>query len=105
MESNVQKMREALEKAKQVIHCAIVMGMIRGESVNEAYLSIRDVLSAPPRNCDVGTVEEQEERFARYCIVQTCGTCPCFVKLTNGDWRCNPFAWAQMPYEAEGAGE
>lgn len=53
-------------------------------------------LSAPPRNCDVGTAEEQFERFDRWCnsrvIENCCGVCcrKCLI------------AWSQMPYEGGG---
>ena len=55
-------------------------------------------LSAPPRNCDVGTAEEQGER----CLAQF------------NEWRRKSdgkklitaiMAWAQTPYAAEGAGK
>ena len=59
-----------------------------------------DALSAPPRNCDVGTAEEQAERLRRFCIRQDCATCPCNIGKADG--RCE-FAWAQLPYEEGGA--
>lgn len=59
-----------------------------------------DVLHAPPRNCDVGTAEEQAQRLHRFCIRQDCATCPCNIGKADG--RCE-FAWAQMPYEEGGA--
>ena len=65
-----------------------------------------DALSAPPRNCDVGTAEEQEKRFNSFCKTHLSGTrsicsaqCPCvgcrsmFHCLTK---------WEQMPYEEGG---
>ena len=62
-------------------------------------------LAKPPRNCDVGTAEEQAERYGRYCDKFTrdgmhCETCPCCGKIPFG--KCE-FAWAQMPYTEEGA--
>ena len=59
----------------------------------------RTALSAPPRNCDVGTAEEQARRYEELCDSHTCGSicsgscCPLY------DYDCSPFAWAQMPYE------
>ena len=55
-------------------------------------------LSAPPRNCDVGTVAEQNERFDKYCYDHRsheicCGKCPIFGE------PCCELAWSQMPYE------
>ena len=63
-------------------------------------------IGKPLRNCDVGTAEEQAERYGRYCDKFTsdgmhCETCPCCGKIPFG--KCE-FAWAQMPYEAEEGG-
>lgn len=55
----------------------------------------KSALSAPPRNCDVGTAEEQASRFIALCDSLKCPSCPCrFGKTT--DCALN---WAQMPYE------
>ena len=55
----------------------------------------RSALSAPPRNCDVGTAEEQIKRHRDFCNSNVCkceSSCKiCFAK------------WSQMPYEKEGA--
>ena len=62
-------------------------------------------LAAPPRNCDVGTVEEQAQRFNDYCTKQGDGCC-----IVGGKGACPIFkgyrvdcgiVWAQMPYESE----
>ena len=64
--------------------------------------------SAPVRNCDVGTVEEQERRFLEYCRkyrekqAGMCLACPLLGLIRSG--ICG-LAWAQMPYEAEQKGE
>ncbi len=60
-------------------------------------------LSEPPRNCDVGTAEEQAERYGRYCDKFTqdgmhCESCQCCGKIQFG--KCE-FAWSQMSYEAD----
>ena len=62
-------------------------------------------IGRPRRNCDVGTAEEQAERYGRYCDQFTrdglhCENCPCCGKIPFG--KCE-FAWAQMPYEKGGA--
>ncbi|MBP5510857.1 MAG: hypothetical protein J6Z49_08070 [Kiritimatiellae bacterium] len=65
-------------------------------------------LSEPPRNCDVGTAEEQAERFYKFCtehfsaISNMCSPrCPCF----DSDDQCHCLCkWEQMPYEAEEGG-
>lgn len=62
----------------------------------------RSALSAPPRNCDVGTAEEQVERWRRYCSSHrsgaSCDGCP----LETDDSADCYSTWAQMPYAEEG---
>lgn len=64
-------------------------------------------ISAPPRNCDVGTAEEQAERMRRqFCAKQKrdgiidCSLCP----IRHVYQRDCTLAWAQIPYEAEEGG-
>ena len=61
-------------------------------------------IAIPLRNCDVGTAEEQDRRFERFCNNQftrngvqsnPCLTCP--LPMVN----CK-LSWAQMPYEEGG---
>ena len=59
-------------------------------------------LAAPPRNCDVGTAEEQAERYMNFCHnYPKCTGCPCVGRMLYH--QCE-FAWAQMPYEAKEGG-
>ena len=60
----------------------------------------RTALSAPPRNCDVGTAEEQSDRFYSFCLRHKyCSSCPCqYTEKTS----CS-INWARMPYEEGGA--
>lgn len=59
----------------------------------------RIALSAPHRNCDVGTADGQLFRYKAYCKRHTtdagCLQCPLINSL---DCR---FAWAHMPYKEE----
>ena len=66
----------------------------------EAHRLITEALSQLPRNCDVGTAEDQIKRWQKYCETQTCcEECPC---NKEGDISAKCFArWAQMPYESE----
>ena len=101
MESNNKAMREALESVRRDMWD--LMGS-SSESLCEALAlrinkTIRAALAAPPRQCDVGTIEEQELRFLAFCASQEdastgCLDCPCFAE-TGG--HCE-LAWAQMPY-------
>lgn len=64
---------------------------------------VKAALAAPPRNCDVGTVEEQVERFREFCDDEKgsrehCRNC----RLCNAV-DCE-LAWSQMPCEAEDGG-
>lgn len=108
---NVSAMREALEWATSTMD---VSQDVLDETedwenevvcwVSELQEKARSALAAPARNCDVGSVEEQAERFTRFCLEYhsretLCSRCP-IVK--NGfppelvD-KCQ-LAWAQMPF-------
>lgn len=59
-------------------------------------------LSAPPRNCDLGTTKEQSARFDAHCRKHMgCLTCPLREKDGGVPKHCE-FAWSQMPYEEGG---
>ena len=102
------KLREALKATLDLfwdIHNAN-----RSPQSNQAYAVIRQIkaaLTAPPRNCDVGTAEEQAQRFYKFCMVNSsaiqgmCNSnCPC---IDSGD-KCHCLTkWAQLPYESEAA--
>ena len=97
--SNIKAMREALENIAEYAKAAAchtedahLLGYL-----NQIAMWAEDALSAPPRNCDVGTAEEQEVRFAKFCASQDCKkTCPLSDEYDS--YLCE-FAWGQMPYE------
>lgn len=70
-------------------------------------LAVELLKCTPPRNCDVGTTEEQSQRFDEFCDAHKyvgddganwCSrTCPCYNDINCG------VNWAQMPYEEGGA--
>ena len=104
---NAAKMREALVKADAALSRIsqsawfVDANFSEAKEVIDAGNAIEEALSAPPRNCDVGTVAEQDERFDKYCYDHRsheicCGKCPIFGE------PCCELAWSQMPYE-EGA--
>lgn len=67
---------------------------------------IEDALSVPPRQCDVGTPEEQVERWQAFCdqFDDDCTGCTCDVAACASYTGC--FArWAQTPYAEERKGE
>lgn len=77
-----------------------------------AFEKVTEALAEPVRNCDVGTAEEQTERYRKFCsahkylasdFTYLCkgfgkGRCPFSSSHTKS--QCE-FAWAQMPYEAK----
>jgi hypothetical protein len=95
------KMREALKTVKRYLD---------GYTVNvlEMRSQVDAALAAPPRNCDVGTVKEQDERFHRFCAEHRTGSCAgCHnpvgdYTVAKGVREC-ALVWAQMPYEEGGA--
>ena len=63
-------------------------------------------LAAPPRNCDVGTPEEQSDRYEALCdayhkTTGTCDDCPIYkkeCKMTGNIPHCQ-LVWAQLKKE------
>jgi hypothetical protein len=93
---NAAAMREALVSVR-----ALIADEPDGTPMIDAMkATVEAALAAPPRNCDVGTTDEQVRRFKNEI---------CFRLPNCRPWehclRC--FAiWAQTPYKAkEGAGE
>ena len=87
------------DKTKGLTTLFAVADTIRGK--------VRAALAAPPRNCDVGSVEEQTARFTKVCTANSkdgvrglcSGTCP-----FSRDYQSEcALVWAQMPYEEGGA--
>ena len=96
----------AVINALQEIHSRLVYlfgspdGTFNPPAIKEICEIADDALFTPPRNCDVGTAEEQEERLNEFCSshFEHCSKCPLFDKF-----RYCQTAWMQMPYEKEGA--
>ena len=106
---NMAAMREALEAARDLLLPQCNGGTAFAKACGETVNKIMDALSAPPRNCDVGTAEEQIAMFNEFCNSEwrdsgnaNCGNCPLWVSGTIGD-NCQ-IRWAQMPYEAQEGG-
>lgn len=91
------KLRKALEHIKQWREdCISEEGV---DNVDDMMMTVDAALAAPARNCDVGTAEEQSERFHALCDSNVCTSCPC--KFTDRTYCA--LVWAQMPYEAGGS--
>lgn len=103
MEGNQMKMRDALVFCLRIIGANGIRGNVFLDDIQEAHKAITAALSAPPRQCDVGTAEEQDNRMDVYCQTRKCGSCPLWDNANNGV-RCE-FTWAQMPYETQEGAE
>ncbi len=119
---NAAAMREALETIHDKVN-----GL--DEECGVDPVEIRDIaraaLAASARNCDVGTPEEQVERFKEYCLSNMLyyrdmfGThegaggwdcredCPIGKMIDKNDSLCDhcQLVWAQMSYAQEGEGD
>lgn len=96
---NGAKLREAYEFAEEFLRDYGT----DWELHNKLCDMLKSALAEPLRNCDVGTVQEQRERFDNFCKKGDLGVycaydCPC-----RQSFDCK-LAWAQMPYEANEKG-
>lgn len=100
---NAEKMREALEKADAALSLIsksswfVDANFAETIVVIEAGKAIQAALSTPPRNCDVGTPEEQVQRFKIFCDSKSMGYC-----WGRGCRKCMA-QWGQLPYDEGGA--
>lgn len=103
--NNIASIREALEKISEQFFEGCD-GKHYAQLNESAYQRIQAALSAPPRNCDIGTADEQAQRYDKLCEGTECVKCPVhalwhhyFEICKNGRVSCG-LMWAQMPYEA-----
>ena len=103
---NAAAMREALEAAIPIMR-ACLFDYYNTTGVNKVVGEMKAALSAPPRNCDVGTAEEQSDRFDKFCYSHNkCFQCP-VKSIYNSHHRQKQLReiirceiiWSQMPYE------
>lgn len=103
------KLREALSDA-----CYAMFNFLKTQNGGYEEMAIAldkakaTLATEPLRNCDVGTAEEQNERFRKSCKYlnappsqyRTCVGCPVHNEIakTGNNVSCYLF-WAQMPYE------
>ena len=86
---NASEMREALEFAENELW---------SHGLFDASKRIEAALAKPPRNCDVGTVEEQTRRLRENCekYKPSCKGCKFLTDIQRENcW----LKWAQMPYD------
>ena len=100
---NAAKMREALSDACYAMFDFLKTQNGGYEEMAKALDKAKAALAAPPRNCDVGTDEEQLRRYEDLCDRHTCGSMCSLTGCPMYEYDCSPFAWGQMPYEEGGA--
>lgn len=104
---NYEKMREALERILGIadhLQTRFAIPKFASEEILELKQIAESVLSSPPRNCDVGTAEEQNRRFCKWCRKYGIDG-DMEVACAHQDMSCTLCAlrWEQMPYEEGGA--
>ena len=93
---NAAALREALVWMSERMNAAVHDGSL---DCYEALRKIEAALSAPARQCDVGTADEQDARFSRFCVEKrsgSCSGCPDAVggfTVANGIREC-ALVWA-----------
>ena len=102
------KARKVLERVNNFLGILIRENLVKdatflkeGELENESDLAddVWDVLQGVPRNCDVGTAEEQYRRVREFCRRHKTGL-RCVHCPVNGVFHKNcALLWDQMPYE------
>ena len=103
------KLREALEELMKFTCnscerrlCEDDAEEVDGQIVSSpcsAIIGARNALAAPPRNYEVGTVEQQAKRFEEYCESEVCKRKRCKSRAKALCIERCALAWAQMPYE------
>lgn len=109
MEGNQMKMRETLLVVSDALDTISAheddIEFVRAW-ISQTKNAVQEALSAPPRQCDVGTAEEQVDRYCRHCQ-KHCISCErryaCNVCGERYRLRCIA-RWAQTPYEAKEGG-
>ena len=101
-----EQTREKLEQIAKLMDRILVRTELDDEIHRialEAQNMADDVLSLSPRNCDVGTAEEQAQRFELFCCQAYCSKkCPLYGKPNIGGECGCAIEWAQMPYKEGG---
>lgn len=99
----VTEMREATDDVSECAYVSVKMLELFADRIEAAHKRERGN-AAKLRNCDVGTAEEQAERwYWRYHVGHLCQSCPLGPrKWSEVDAGTLCFSeWLQMPYEAD----
>jgi len=110
MENSIKRMKETLTLIADVAE-SLEAELKRNHAPSNQIQDVanirniaRDAAAFRLRNCDVGTAEEQQQRFEHFCRKTKLGrieaTAYCAYECPCKAWDCK-FAWEQMPYESE----
>lgn len=108
--NDMKAMREACQKMLDLLMLrgdGNVRCVLTWDEFNESQKMLRAAIAEPIRNCDVGTPEEQSDRFADFCDSHSgCSQCPVksLWSFANGHKPSCGVLWAQMPYTAQEGG-
>lgn len=108
MDNSIHNLRDALEWLDRRIR---EEAELDGEMSNDHAIQLGFITNMlekfPLRQCDVGTAEEQAQRYDKFCEGMDCVKCPVhalwhhyFEICKNQKVSCG-LIWAQMPYESE----
>jgi len=115
---NHRKSIHIFKRIRFIIQQLRESGASIGKESSEVFDMIDDLakeaLYVPPRQCDVGTSDEQAERFENFCLKHIgcaeetggrhCVGCPLEKASRNITQKCELY-WAQMPYEEDSENE
>lgn len=88
---DVKAMRDALVMVKRLFDGRLMWQT----DIRKAHEAVNSALAAPPRNCDVGSAEEQTERFVDFCYrSEKCVSC----QMEPEEGTDCILKWAQEPY-------
>lgn len=98
---NAAAMRDSLGMVLRYLQWLYAQGCTDRGRLSDEIDRVVSAINEPTRNCDIGTAEEQAERFIDYC----CGKCDgsnCKHGLYREDelYKC-VIKWEQMPYGRE----
>ena len=92
--NNQKILRGALSKIYKIAHRLLDFTDEAPDEMAEIQAIARNALTAnDARNCDVGSVKEQHDRFMAFCDEHNCETC----KLRDSA-SCS-LAWSQLPFQ------
>ena len=89
MRDAVEAVVRAISEPNDVLSALLLM---------QADAKCKAALAEPPRNCDVGTAEEQEKRYIKLKIEHTDRITKC--PHVGYSFFPDSLYWAQMPYES-----